>query len=283
MRPPCRPLAVSVLAAALLAAQAASAQPDAKPLLLATTTSVQDSGLLDALLPEFRAQTGIHVQVVAVGSGAALRLGADGNADVLVTHAPAEEEKLVASGAVLGRRPFMENHFVLVGPPEDPARVREAASPEDALRRIAARGAATVSRGDGSGTHLREQALLAASGLDPKGGWPGFASTGSGMGATLQVAGERRAYVLSDLATFLSFAARTGLVELSKPAQGLRNVYSVLRMDPARFPGKIQAEAAERFEAFLLSRATQDRIADFGRQRLGRSLFTPLAAQEPAP
>lgn len=259
------------------------AEPEARPLLLATTTSVQDSGLLEALLPAFQSETGIRVQVVAVGSGAALRLGADGNADVLVTHAPAEEEKLVTSGAVLGRRPFMQNHFVLAGPPADPARVREAASPEEAMRRIAAAGAPYVSRGDGSGTELREQALLAAAGLDVRGGWPGFASTGAGMGLTLQVAGERKAYVLSDLGTFLAFAERTGLLELSKPAPGLRNVYSVLRVDPARFPGKIQADAAARFEAFLLSEPTQNRIADFGRERFGRALFTPLAAGSPAP
>jgi len=273
-----------LLAAALLGiAGAAGGEPPQRPLLLATTTSVQDSGLLDALLPIFQAETGIRVQVVAVGSGAALRLGADGNADVLVTHAPAEEEKLVASGAVLGRRSFMENHFVLAGPAADPARVREAASPEEAMRRIAESGAPYVSRGDGSGTWLREQALLAAAGLDPKGGWPGFASTGSGMGLTLQVAGERRAYVLSDLGTFLAFAERTGLVPLSNPAPALRNVYSVLRVDPARFPGKIHADAAARFEAFLLSAPTQQRIAGFGRERLGRALFTPLAVPSPAP
>jgi tungstate transport system substrate-binding protein len=269
--------------ACLCVARAAPGEPAPRPLLLATTTSVQDSGLFEALLPVFRSETEIRVQLVAVGSGAALRLGADGNADVLVTHAPEEEQQLVASGAVLGRRPFMQNHFVLAGPPADPARVREAESPEESMRRIAAAGAPYVSRGDGSGTALREQALLAAAGLDVRGGWPGFASTGAGMGLTLQVAGERRAYVLSDLGSFLAFAERTGLVELSKPTPSLRNVYSVLRVDPARFPGKIQADAAARFEAFLLSEPTQNRIAGFGRERFGRALFTPLAAGGPAP
>ena len=289
--PPARPeiLAMSRLrclllaSALLLAALPAPAETASRPLLLATTTSVQDSGLLDALLPEFESATGIHVQVVAVGSGAALRMGAEGNADVLVAHAPEEEAKIVATGALLGRRPFMENYFLIAGPPEDPARVREAATPEDAFRRIAAAGAPYVSRGDGSGTQMREQALLRGAGLDPKGGWPGFASTGAGMGQTLQVAGERRAYTLSDIGTFLAFAKRTDLVELSKPSPSLRNEYSVLRVSPERFPGKIQAQAAERFEAFLLEPATQRRIAEFGRERYGRALFTLLALPKPAP
>lgn len=263
--------------ALLLVARSAPAQSPSRPLLLATTTSVQDSGLLEALLPGFESATGIHVQVVAVGSGAALRMGAEGNADVLIAHAPDEEAKVVASGALLDRRPFMENYFLIAGPAEDPARVREAATPEDAYRRIAAAKAPYVSRGDGSGTHLREQALLRAAGLDPKGGWPGFVSTGAGMGQTLQVAGEKRAYTLSDIGTFLAFAKRTDLAELSKPAPSLRNEYSVLRVSPERFPGKIQAEAAQRFEAFLFEPATQRRIAEFGRDRYGRALFTPLA------
>jgi len=133
-----------------------------------------------------------------------------------------------------------------------------------------------VSRGDDSGTHRRERALLAEADLDPKGGWPGFTSTGPGMGITLQVAGERRAYVLSDLGTFLAFEKRTGLKALSKPSPSLRNVYSVLRIDPARFGGRINAEGAERLAEFLVSADTQRRIGDFGRERFGQPLFRPL-------
>lgn len=269
------PLAVPAL---LLVASLALAETGSRPLILATTTSVQDSGLLEALLPAFEAATGIHVQVVAVGSGAALRMGAEGNADVVIAHAPDEEAKVVATGALEGRRAFMESYFLIAGPPQDPAKVREAATPEDAYRRIAAAGAPYVSRGDGSGTQLREQALLRGAGLDPKGGWPGFTSTGAGMGQTLQVAGERRAYTLSDTATFLAFARRTDLAELSKPAPSLRNEYSVLRVSPERFPGKIQAQAAERFVAFLFQPDTQRRIGEFGRDRYGCALFTPLGA-----
>ena len=255
---------------------------DAERLLLATTTSVRDSGLLDTVLPAFEARTGIQVQVVAVGTGAALRMGSEGNADALLVHAPAAEERVVASGAALGRRPFMENHFVLVGPESDPANAAEASSPEDALRAIASGPHAYVSRGDDSGTHKREVSLLEGAGLDPQGGWEGFVRTGSGMGLTLQVAGERRAYTLSDLGTFLAFRERTDLVTLSKPSDSLRNVYSVLRIDPERFP-KVNAKAAEQFEAYLFEPKVQQQIAGFGRDRFGRSLFRPLALELAAP
>ena len=269
---------------ALLAGLALGAVPAAagdESVLLATTTSVRDSGLLSALLPTFSERTGIRVRVVAMGTGAALRLGAEGNADLLLTHAPQAEEELVASGAAASRTPFMENHFVLGGPPEDPAGVRQAASPEEAFRRIAAAQAPYASRADDSGTHKREKALLEAAGLDPAGGWPGFTKTGSGMALTLQVAGERRAYVLSDAGTFLAFQEHTGLVALSRPVPALRNVYALLRVSPERFP-RVRAECARKLEAFFLERATQERIAGFGRERFGRPLFRPLLL-EPTP
>lgn len=184
---------------------------------MATTTSLHDSGLLAEIVPRFEAETGIAVRVVAVGSGAALRMGAQGNADCLLTHEPEGERRLVEQGLALGRRPFMENHFLLVGPPDDPARVREAPSAAEGLvARIARAGAPWVSRGDESGTHVREQRLLAEGGLDPKERWPGFSSTGLGMGPTLQVANERRAYTLTDLGTFLAFEDRLELVVLSR-------------------------------------------------------------------
>jgi tungstate transport system substrate-binding protein len=264
-------------ALALLLLGGASAEED-RSLLVATTTSLRDSGLLDALLPRFREETGIRVRVVAVGSGAALRMGRDGNADLLLTHAPAGERELVELGVVAARRPFMENHFVLVGPSQDPADVAGAKSAPEALRRIAAEQAGWVSRGDDSGTHRRERELLAAAGLDPDARWDGFASTGAGMGATLQVAGERRAYTLSDLGTFLAFEERIGLVPLSGEEPSLRNPYSILRVAPARFPGRrIRADEAAALERFLLSPATQARIAAFGEPRHGRPLFIPLA------
>ena len=264
-----------LLLGALVALACSDRRPEEGDLLLVTTTSVRDSGLLAALLPAFQQRTGIRPQVVAVGSGAAVRMGRDGNADVLLTHAPDGERELVASGAAVSRTLIMENYFVIAGPPEDPAQVRDAESPADAIRRIAETPAPFVSRGDDSGTHRREVALLKEADLDPAGGWTGFASSGAGMGQTLQIAGERRAYVLSDLGTFLAFRERTGLVSLSEPTPSLRNVYSVLRVNPNRLE-PARAKRAEQFEAFLLEADTQRRIAEFGRERFGRQLFLPL-------
>ena len=270
-----RALPLSLLIAALVAFACSDEKVDESDLLLVTTTSVRDSGLLGDLLPIFEQQTGIRAQVVTVGSGAALRMGRDGNADVLLTHAPAGEEELIASGAAVSRTPFMENYFVIAGPPEDPAGVRSADSPADAIRRIAAASAAFVSRGDDSGTHRREVALFKEAGLDPDARWPGFLSSGAGMGQTLQVAGEKRTYVLSDIGTFLAFQKRIELEVLSQPAPSLRNVYSVVRLDPERLD-PVRAERAAQFEAFLLAPDTQRRIAEFGTERFGRPLFRPL-------
>lgn len=245
-------------------------------LLLATTTSVRDTGLLDLLLPKFAAETGIRVKPIAVGTGAALRMGAEGNVDVLLTHAPDAEKKLVRSGALVDRQPFMENFFVIVGPPKDPAGVGEALNAADAYRRIASAEAAYLSRGDDSGTHKRERALLRAAKLDPAGGWPGFSQTGTGMGRTLQVANERLSYTLSDIGTYLAYEERLTIRSLSKPDPELRNVYSVLRVNAKRFERKIHVDGAKRLADFLVREDTQATIGAFGVERFRRPLFTPL-------
>jgi tungstate transport system substrate-binding protein len=250
-----------------------------EPLILATTTSVRDSSLLDELLPLFLERSGIAVRVVAVGSGAALRMGTDGNADVLVTHAPGAEQAGVSAGTLVDRLPFMENYFVIAGPSEDPAGVRGAASAAEAIRRLAEARAPFVSRGDDSGTHQREVALFRAAGIDPDVRWEGFVGTGSGMGLSLQVAGERRAYVLSDLGTFRAFKERIGLENLSRPEPALRNVYSVSRPNPERFPeGTLEVEGARRFAEFLLSADAQERIRTFGRDDSQGPLFRSLSS-----
>jgi tungstate transport system substrate-binding protein len=265
-----------LLLPALLAGACAPAEEGT--LLLATTTSVRDSGLLDELLPLFSERTGIRVKTIAVGTGAALRMGSEGNVDVLLTHAPEAERELVASGALVSRRPFMENHFAIVGPPDDPAGVRTADSAAAAFRRIAEANQPYASRGDDSGTHKRERALLRAAGLDPAGGWEVFHQTGSGMGLTLQVAGQRRAYALSDIGPFLAYRQRIGLEALSRPGPELRNVYSVLRVNPLLFGDRGHAEAAQLFEAFVLDEDIQQRIGRFGVARFGRPLFRPMFA-----
>lgn len=268
---------VALLLGALETGRSGPAQAQERDLLLATTTSVRDSGLLDVLLPPFRSETGIRVRVIAVGSGAALRMGSQGNADVLLTHAPEAEEALVQEGLLVARRPFMESPFVLIGPPEDPAGVAAADSAADAMRRIRAAGVPFVSRADDSGTHRRERSLWAAAALEPPPRGPASIRTGAGMGMTLQVAGERRAYTLSDLGTFLAFRERIGLVAFPLADPLLRNVYSVLRVNPERFPeGRIRATAARELEAFLLGNEARETIARFGTERFGRPLFEPL-------
>jgi tungstate transport system substrate-binding protein len=274
---PLRRLQISLAVLALLGSP--SCTRDDTSLLLVTTTSVRDSGLLGALMPVFQQQVGFRVRIVAVGSGAALRMGRDGNADVLFTHAPEGEAKLVASGEAVSRTPVMENHFVIAGPSEDPAGVRDAGSPVEAFRRIASKSSPFVSRGDDSGTHRREVALLTEAGLDPDGGWEGYARSGSGMGNTLQIAGEKRAYTLSDLGTFLAFQQRIDLESLSPPSPSLRNVYSVIRLDPQKI-GPERDDRAKRFEAFLLAPKTQRLIAEFGRDRFDRPLFRPLHLEQ---
>lgn len=265
--------------AALLAM--ASLQPtlavaSGRSLILATTTSVRDSGLLEVLLPDFTKQSGIEVRVIAVGTGAALRMGREGNADVLLTHAPSAEQVLFDDGVVTRRTPFMQNHFVIAGPPDDPADVAGATSPVDAIRRIARSRSNWVSRADDSGTHKRETGLFEAAGVAVDDAWKGFDRTGSGMGLSLQVAGERRAYILSDIGTFLALQKRIDLVVLSKPADSLRNVYSILQLDSTRFERPIASDAAKTLEAFLISDETQDQIARYGQKRFGRPLFMPL-------
>ncbi|MCH2184873.1 substrate-binding domain-containing protein [Myxococcota bacterium] len=253
----------------------ATAGAHAETLLLATTTSVQDSGLLNAVLPAFTEKTGIRVQTVAVGTGAALRMGAEGNADALLTHAPSAEMALIASGAADQRAEIMENYFVLAGPPTDPAQLRGLANVESMLQRIVSEEAPFVSRADDSGTHKKEVALFEAANLDPTVTWTGLTRTGSGMGLSLQIAGQKQAYILSDLGTFLAFQGRTGLMPLTGPEASLRNVYSILRVNPERFP-RAHAPQASALIDFFQEPETRKKIENFGVDRFGRPLFMPL-------
>lgn len=271
----------AAFAAALLVLVAATGRAGAESandVILATTTSVRDSGLLDAVLPAFRAASGLEVKLIAVGSGAALQMARDGNADLVLAHSPEAEEKLVADGFATERRPLAENFFLIAGPAEDPASVRAASDGVDALRRIAAKQAPFASRADESGTHQRERALFTKAGLDPSPSWDGVLRTGAGMGETLQVAGERRAYVLTDSGTFRAFRERTELVALSRSDASLRNVYSVLRVNPTKFAaGQIHAENATKLADHLLSAQTRAVIERFGAEAGDGPLFTPLA------
>ena len=269
-------LAVLVCLFALFVSTTAQSQPQS--LLLATTTSVQDSGLLDVLLPPFTEGSGIIVRTVAVGTGAALRMGAEGNADVLLTHAPAAEKELLSRGALSKRIEIMDNYFIIAGPPEDPAGISDATHTSDALKRIQQAEAPFVSRADDSGTHKKESRLLRKSGIDPTQERPGLTRTGSGMGASLLVAGQRRAYILSDIGTFLAFRDRIDLAPLTPKFADLRNVYSILLVSPERFP-KVRTNEAQQLASYLQSTEAQAIMMEFGRERFGQPLFSPLLAE----
>lgn len=262
---------VLLLAALALPALPAFAQP---ALVLATTTSTQDSGLLDDLLPRFTAETGIRVKTIAVGSGEALAMGRRGDADVLLVHSPAAEEEFMAQGFGALRLDVMHNDFVLVGPPSDPAGVKGLPAP-DALRRIAERGALFASRDDRSGTHARELDLWKKAGVSPSGkAW--YVATGQGMGETARVASEKGAYTLADRGTYLALKRTLDLVVLVEGGGELRNPYRVIVVSPAK-DRAVHEEEARRFARWIVSPAVQKAIGEFGRKAFGQPLFVPDA------
>lgn len=239
---------------------------------LATTTSTQESGLLDRLVPMFRAQTGIEVRVVAVGSGQALELGRRGDADVLLTHSPAAEEAFMADGWGIERRPVMHNDFVLVGPKSDRAEIRGQKSIASAFSRVAETRAPFVSRGDESGTHQKEKEVWKSAGRDPQGDW--YIRAGAGMAQALRVASEKRGYTLADRGTFLALRKDLELVIISEGDPMLKNRYAVILVNPQKHP-HINAAAAQRFADFLTHQDTKKAIAAFGVDEFGGPLFFP--------
>jgi tungstate transport system substrate-binding protein len=246
-------------------------------LVLATGTTVVDSGLLGALLPEFSRTRRIRVDVLAVGTGQALALARRGDADVVIAHNPAVEREFVQAGYGVMRKCFAYSTFAVVGPPEDPARVRGALSAVDAFVRIARRGALFVSRGDGSGTEAKERELWRRAGLAPRGErW--YLPSGAGMGITLTLADEKGAYTLTDLPTYLTMKHRLRLAILYEGGRLLLNQYSGIATNPARVP-RVNAAGARAFIEYLGSPGAQKRIADFGRERFGRPLFIPLGGR----
>src|SRR5262245_32743908 len=260
-----------VLAATVHAHAGRAAQTS---IILATTTSTQDSGLLDVLIPRFEKERGIAVKVIAVGSGAALRMAARGDADVILVHSPAAERPYVEAGDLVDGRAVMHNDFVIAGPSEDPAGIRALASVNDVMRALAARGT-FVSRGDDSGTYTQELALWAAAGIEPR-SIQRREETGQGMGATLSIADQRRAYMLTVRGTYLSLRRRLTLAILFQGDATLRNLYHVYAVNPAKNP-RIQRDAARTFIDFLVSRPIQQAIVDFKRAEYGESLFFPDA------
>ncbi len=245
-------------------------------LILATTTSTQDSGLLDVLVPAFEKESGYHVKVIAVGSGQALEMGERGDADVLLVHAPKAEETFVADGYGVNRQLVMHNDFIIVGPLDDPADIKHAGDALGALRAISDAGAAFISRGDDSGTHKLELSLWEKLRMDPTGeSW--YEEAGQGMGATLQIASQRGAYTISDRGTYLTQHDNLDLEVLSEGDPRLLNIYHVMQVNPDRF-GNVNANGAQAFVEFMVGNG-QSLIGQFGAEEFGRPLFIPDAGK----
>jgi tungstate transport system substrate-binding protein len=259
------------------APEAEAAQPPERArLVLATTTSTENSGLLAYLLPYFEEEYNVTVEVIAVGTGQAIQLGEDGNADVLMVHARAREDAFMAAGHGLRREDLMYNDFVIVGPPSDLAGIKGMKEAHTALSKIADAEAPFISRGDDSGTHTKEKAVWAEAGIEPAADW--YISAGQGMGAVLTIADEVQAYTLSDRATYLARTLEgTDLVILVEGDPLLFNPYGVMDVNPNKNP-QINNELANQFIDWLVSLPAQEKISEFGVEQFGASLFTPDSA-----
>jgi tungstate transport system substrate-binding protein len=260
-----------------MALQAALPAPQNPQLILATTTSTQDSGLLDELVPLFEDETGYTVQVVAVGTGQALQMGQEGNADVLLVHAPASERAFMTDGYGTDRFLVMHNDFIIVGPASDPAGILGGTVALDALTKIYASGSPFISRGDKSGTHSKELALWKAAGLDPAAEKPAwYSESGQGMGATLTIASEKEAYTITDRATYLATKANLDLELLVEKDNTLLNVYHVMTVNAEKWP-RVNYLGAVSFAQWMIEASTQQLIAEFGVAAYGEPLFIPDA------
>jgi tungstate transport system substrate-binding protein len=244
-------------------------------LILATTTSTQDSGLLDVLIPLFEEQTDVMVKTIAVGTGKALEMGKTGEADVLLVHAPADEEKLVESKDAVNRQLVMHNDFMIVGPKEDPAGVK-GKTVQEALKKITESDALFVSRGDDSGTHKKELALWKEAGIEPSGKM--YQETGQGMGDTLKVASEKGGYTITDRGTYLALKDNLDMDILVEGDDRLLNIYHVMQVNPEKSE-KINGDAAKAFVEFMIDPDTQKVIGEFGVKEFGEPLFFPDAVK----
>lgn len=241
-----------------------------KTIILATTTSVQDTGLLDVLVEAFQKKSGITVKPIAVGTGQALQLGRQGEADIVWVHSPDDEKQFVEGGYGINRITFMHNDFVLLGPANDPAKIIGTGSIIDAFKKINEAKVLFISRGDKSGTHKKELKLWKEAGITPD--KERYLETGQGMAQTAQVANEKQAYSLVDRSTYLSLQKKLNLIIVSQGDEKLRNNYSLILVNPEKFP-KVNAKGAKAFFDFLLSKDTKEVVEAFGKEKFGQQLF----------
>jgi len=279
------PTAVPPTAVPPTQAPTGAPKPSNPDMILATTTSTQDSGLLDVIIPLFEQETGFNVKTVAVGSGQALQMGTDCNADVLLVHSPSAEKTFMSASSGKDRSLIMHNDFIIVGPSADPAKIKGLA-PADAFKAIAAAGdagnASFAARADQSGTSTKELAIWKKAGVDPsttKPAW--YLETGQGMGATLKIASEKGAYTLTDRATYLANKANLALDLLVEKDNSLLNVYHVITVNPEKCP-KVNYDGAIAFLKFMTEPSTQDVIGKFGVGEFGQQLFVPDATKTDA-
>jgi tungstate transport system substrate-binding protein len=257
---------------------AAKAAPKQKNIILATTTSTQDTGLLDVLIPIFEKKTGYFVKTIAVGSGQAMKMGEKGEADVLLVHSPDAEKKFMADGFGVNRQLVMHNDFIIVGPGADPAKIKGVKSSAEALKMVAKAEGLFLSRGDNSGTHAKEKTLWKKAEVTPAGQkW--YQETGLGMGQTLNVAAEKKGYTLADRGTYLSLKKNLGLDILVEGDAALLNIYHVIEVNSAKWP-KANAAGAKAFADFMVSKNTQKIIKTFGVDKYGSPLFFPDAGKK---
>ena len=256
----------------------ANAAPKQKNIILATTTSTQDTGLLDVLIPIFEKKTGYFVKTIAVGSGQAMAMGQKGETDVLLVHSPDAEKKFVEDGYGINRQLVMHNDFIIVGPGDDPAKIKGVKSSAEALKLVAKAEGLFLSRGDNSGTHAKEKTLWKKADINPAGQkW--YQETGLGMGQTLSVAAEKKGYTLADRGTYLSLKKNLGLDILVEGDAALLNIYHVIEVNSAKWP-KANAEGAKAFSDFMISKKTQSIIKTFGMDKYGAPLFFPDAGKK---
>lgn len=249
-----------------------------KTLILATTTSTQDTGLLDVLIPIFEKQTGYFVKTIAVGSGAAMTMGMKGEADVLLVHSPAAEKKFMEDGFGVSRRLVMHNDFIIVGPADDAAKIKGLKSAAEAFKKIAASGSLFLSRGDNSGTHAKEKDVWKVAGVKYEGEkW--YQQTGLGMGQTLNVAAEKKGYTLADRGTYLAVMKNVKLDILVEGDAVLLNIYHVIEVNQVKWP-KVNIAGAKAFADFMVSKPTQDIVKTFGVDKYGSPLFFPDAGKK---